>query len=87
MGLYLQLVVLFLVKEHFTGGAAIAAPFFMGGDEEEEVPEESFTETPSSIANIVDQARRQDPSLRFLPKPKFVDNFYLADGGTISNGR
>jgi hypothetical protein len=26
-------------------------------------------------------ARNQDPSLRFLPKPKFVDNFYAADGG------
>ena len=69
------------------GGAAIAAPFFMGGDdEEEEVPEESFTETPASIANIVDQARRQDPSLRFLPKPKFVDNFYLANGGLAAFG-
>ena len=68
-------------------GAAIAAPFFMGGDdEEEEVPEESFTETPASIANIVDQARRQDPSLRFLPKPKFVDNFYLANGGLAAFG-
>ena len=68
------------------GGAAIAAPFFMGGDEEEEVPEESFTETPASISNIVDQARRQDASLRFLPKPKFVDNFYLADGGISQMG-
>ena len=63
------------------GVASLAAPFLMGGDDEEEVPEESFTQTPSSIAEIVDQARRQDPSLRFLPKPKFVDNFYLADGG------
>ena len=68
------------------GGAAIAAPFFMGGDEEEEAPEESFTETPASISNIVDQARRQDASLRFLPKPKFVDNFYLADGGISQMG-
>jgi hypothetical protein len=64
------------------GAAAIAAPFFMGGDEEEEVEEETpFTETPSSIANIVEQARNQDPSLRFLPEPKFVRNFYAADGG------
>ena len=68
------------------GAGAIAAPFFMGRDDEEEVPEESFTETPASIANIVDQARRQDPSLRFLPKPKFVDNFYLADGGISQMG-
>ena len=66
------------------GLGAIAAPFFMGGDEEEEVPEESFTETPASIANIVEQARNRDPSLRFLPEPQFVRNFYKrADGGII----
>ena len=63
------------------GAAGIAAPFFMGGDEEEEVPETSFTETPDSIANIVNMARQQDSSLRFLPQPKFVRNFYAADGG------
>jgi hypothetical protein len=68
------------------GAAAIAAPFLMGGDDEEEVPEEPFTQTPSSIAEIVDQARRQDPSLRFLPKPEFVDNFYLANGGLAAFG-
>jgi hypothetical protein len=68
------------------GGAAIAAPFFMGGDEEEEEPETPFSETPSTISDIVDQARRQDASLRFLPKPKFVDNFYLADGGISQMG-
>ena len=62
-------------------GAASFLPMLMGGDEEEEVPETSFTETPDSIASIVNMARNQDPSLRFLPKPKFVDNFYLADGG------
>ena len=66
------------------GGAAIAAPFFMGGDEEEVVEEAPFSETPSTISDIVEQARRQDASLRFLPKPKFVDNFYLADGGLAS---
>ena len=63
------------------GAAAIAAPFFMGGDEEEVEEETPFTETPSSIANIVEQARNQDPSLRFLPEPKFVRNFYAAEGG------
>jgi len=62
-------------------GAASFLPMLMGGDEEEEVPETSFTETPDSIASIVNMARNQDPSLRFLPKPKFVDNFYAADGG------
>ena len=63
------------------GAASIAAPFLMGGDEEEVEEETPFSETPSSIADIVQQARNQDPSLRFLPKPKFVDNFYAADGG------
>ena len=61
--------------------AAIAAPFLMGGDEEEEEPDIPFSQTPDSIASIVNMARNQDPSLRFLPKPKFVDNFYAADGG------
>ena len=63
------------------GAAAIAAPFLMGGDEEEVEPETPITQTPDSIASIVNMARNQDPSLRFLPKPKFVDNFYAADGG------
>ena len=65
-------------------GAAglIASPFLMGGEEEEVEEDTPFSQTPDSIANIVAQARNQDPSLRFLPKPKFVDNFYAAfDGG------
>ena len=58
------------------GAASLAAPFLMrGGDEEEEVDETPFSQTPDSIASIVNMARNQDPSLRFLPKPKFVDNF------------
>ena len=65
------------------GAASLAAPFLMGGDDEEEEPEAPFSETPASITDIVNQARRQDASLRFLPKPKFVDNFYLADGGRV----
>ena len=44
------------------GATALAAPFFMGGDEEEVEEETPFTETPSSIANIVEQARNRDPS-------------------------
>ena len=68
------------------GATALAAPFFMGGDEEEVVEEAPFSETPATISDIVDQARRQDASLRFLPKPKFVDNFYLADGGISQLG-
>ena len=63
------------------GAASIAAPFFMGGDEEEEEPDTPFSVTPDSISNIVQQARNQDSSLRFLPQPKFVRNFYAADGG------
>ena len=63
------------------GAAGIAAPFLMGGDEEEVEEETPFTQTPDSISSIVNMAKNQDPSLRFLPKPKFVDNFYLADGG------
>ena len=68
------------------GVASLAAPFLMGGDDEEEEPEAPFSETPASITDIVNQARRQDASLRFLPKPKFVDNFYLADGGISQMG-
>jgi hypothetical protein len=49
----------------------------MGGDEEEVEEETPFTQTPDSIANIVEQARNQDPSLRFLPKPKFVETSML----------
>ena len=75
-----------LGKKLLLGGGALATalPFFMGGDEEEVEPETSFTETPDSISNIVAQARNQDPSLRFLPQPKFVRNFYAAGGGLAS---
>ena len=62
------------------GAAAVAAPFLMGGDEEVE-EETPFTQTPDSISSIVNMARNQDPSLRFLPQPKFVRNFYAAEGG------
>ena len=72
-----------LGKKLLLGGGVLATtlPFFMGGDEEEVEPETPFTQTPDSIASIVNMAKNQDPSLRFLPKPKFVDNFYAADGG------
>jgi hypothetical protein len=75
---------LFRIGGGLLGAGAIAAPFLMGGDEEEVEEETPFTETPSSIANIVEQARNQDPSLRFLPEPKFVRNFYAANGGLAS---
>ena len=73
----------------FTGlaGTAIAAPFVQKalkwgpyGEEEEE--ETDWTQTPSSILNIRNMARAQDPSLAFMPKPDYVQSgFYAADGG------
>ena len=73
----------------FTGlaGTAIAAPFVQKalkwgpyGEEEEE--ETDWTQTPSSILNIRNMARAQDPSLAFMPKPDYVQaGFYAADGG------
>jgi hypothetical protein len=75
---------LFRLGGGILGAGAIAAPFLMGGDEEEVEEETPFTQTPDSIANIVEQARNQDPSLRFLPEPKFVRNFYAANGGLAS---
>jgi hypothetical protein len=69
------------------GAAGVAAPFFMGGDEEEDVVEESFTQIPSSIADIRNQARNYytDPAsstLSFMPGKQFVNqNFYAANGG------
>jgi len=67
-------------------GAALAAPFLMKGDEEE-VDEESWTQIPSSIADIRNQARNyyRNPTgstLSFMPNKQFVDrNYYAADGG------
>ena len=75
---------LFRIGGGLLGAGAIAAPFLMGGDDEEDIePETPFTETPASISNIVEQARNQDASLRFLPQPEFVGrNFYrMANGG------
>ncbi len=68
------------------GAAALAAPFFMKGDEEE-VDEESWTQVPSSIADIRNQAQNyyRNPTgstLSFMPNKQFVNrNFYAADGG------
>lgn len=67
------------------GGAALSAlPFFMGGaEEEEEVITDPFSVTPSSITDIVAQARGRDPSLRFLPQTQFAQPgfFTAAEGG------
>ena len=68
------------------GATALAAPFFMK-DDEEEVDEESWTQIPSSIADIRNQARNyyRNPTgstLSFMPNKQFVDrNYYAADGG------
>ncbi len=70
------------------GAAALAAaPFLMGKDEPEEEIEESWTQVPSSIADIRNQARSYytDPSgstLAFMPGKQYVQsNFYAANGG------
>jgi hypothetical protein len=70
------------------GAAALAAaPFLMGKDEPEEEIEESWTQVPSSIADIRNQARSYytDPSastLSFMPAKQYVQsNFYASDGG------
>jgi len=69
------------------GATALAAPFMMGGDEEEE-EEESWTNVPSSIADIRNQAKNYytlgsaGSNLNFMPQKQFVDaNYYAADGG------
>ena len=69
------------------GVGAIAAPFIQKGlgwgpyqEPEEEGPD--WTTTPSSIANIRNMARQQDPSLAFLPSSNYAQSgWYGADGG------
>ena len=72
-------------KAFLLGGAGLSLlPFFTQPEEEEEVVEEGFDVTPGTITNIVDQARRRDPSLRFLPQTQFARPgfFRAAEGGT-----
>ena len=72
-----------------TGGIGAAAlPFLMGGDEEEEEITDTFEVTPSTITDIVGQARRRDPSLRFLPQNAYTQSgfFGAADGGIARTG-
>ena len=67
-----------------TGGLmATALPFLVGGEDEEEEVVESFSETPSTITDIVAQARMRDPSLRFLPQNAYTQAgfFNAAEGG------
>jgi len=69
------------------GAAATALPFLMGKEDEEEEVQESWTDVPSSIANIRNQARNyytnpDASTLAFMPNKQFVDsNWYAADGG------
>ena len=69
------------------GLAATALPFMMGKDEPEEEIEESWTQVPSSIADIRNQARAHyttpaSSTLAFMPDKQFVNkNWYAADGG------
>jgi len=72
------------------GAAAVAAPFFMGKDDEEEEVEESWTNVPSSIADIRNQAKNYyrlgsaGSNLNFMPGKEVVDaNYYAADGGRV----
>jgi hypothetical protein len=67
------------------GIGATALPFFMGGDEEEEEITDTFEVTPSTITDIVGQARRRDPSLRFLPQNAYTQaGFFNAAGGGLA---
>jgi hypothetical protein len=72
-------------KAFLGGGAALSLlPFLTGGAEETEEVVEGFDVTPGSISNIVAQAKRRDPSLRFLPQTQFAQPgfFTAAEGGT-----
>jgi len=71
-----------------TGGiGASLLPFMMGGgeDEEEEITD-TFEVTPSTITDIVGQAKRRDPSLRFLPQNAYTQSgFFGAAGGGLAD--
>ena len=74
-------------KAFLGGGAALSLlPFLTGGaEEEDEGVVEGFDVTPGSIQNIVAQAKRRDPSLRFLPQTQFAQpGFFTAAGGGIA---
>ena len=70
-----------------TGGiGASLLPFMLGGgeDEEEEITD-TFEVTPGTITDIVSQARRRDPTLRFLPQNAYTQaGFFNAAGGGLA---
>jgi len=70
------------------GAAGMALPF-MAGKVDDEEEEDDWSVTPSSITNIRNMARLQDPSLAFLPRPEYTQpGFYAAQGGiaNLANG-
>ena len=72
-----------------TGGiGASLLPYMMGGEEDEEEITDTFEVTPSTITDIVGQAKRRDPSLRFLPQNAYTQSgfFGAADGGIARTG-
>ena len=76
-------------KAFLGAGAGLSLlPFLTGGAEEEEEVVEGFDVTPGSISNIVAQAKRRDPSLRFLPQTQFAQPgfFTAAEGGIARLG-
>ena len=77
-------------KAALIGGGVLASALpFMGQKDEEEEEESPWSVTPSNIADIRMMARKQDPSLAFLPNPNYVQSgYYLADGGLarLANG-
>jgi hypothetical protein len=71
------------------GAAGMALPFFAGKGDDEEEEGESWSITPSSIADIRMMARKRDPSLAFMPNQNYVQSgYYLKDGGIagLANG-
>jgi len=71
-------------------GALVAAPFIqsalkMGPYQDDEEEEQiSWTQTPQSILDIRNMARKQDPSLAFLPSSNYAQSgWYGADGGIV----
>jgi len=77
-------------KAALIGGGVLASALpFMGQKDEEEEEESPWSVTPSNIADIRMMARKQDPSLAFLPNQNYVQSgYYLADGGLarLANG-
>ena len=67
------------------GLGATALPFMLGGEDEEEEITDTFEVTPSTITDIVSQARRRDPTLRFLPQNAYTQaGFFNAAGGGLA---